>query len=125
MVIGTLTWLECGRWRDTLAADQTDEHFDQHVYEGYVYEDDVYDDHNGVDDAFDNDNVNVDDTIAIAWHDTLAGDQTDEYFDQDVYDDHNGLDDDANNAFDNDNVNADDTIAIAGQDTLAGVRRVF
>ena len=38
MVIGTLTWLECGRWRDTLAADQTDEHFDQHVYEGDVYE---------------------------------------------------------------------------------------
>ena len=89
MVIGTLTWLECGRWRDTLAADQTDERFDQHVYEGDVYEgyvyeadvydgyvyegDDVYDDLNCVDDAFDNDNVNADDTIEIARQDTLAG----------------------------------------------------
>ena len=83
MVIRTLTWLECGRWRDTLAADQTDEHFDQHAYEGDVYEGevddgdvyegDVYDDHNGVDDAFDNDNVNADDTIAIARQDTLIG----------------------------------------------------
>ena len=73
MVIGTLTWLECGRWRDTLAADQTDEHFDQHVDEGDVYEGDVYDDLNCVDDAFDNDNVNADDTIAIARQDTLAG----------------------------------------------------